>query len=263
MTEPAISVLMAAFNAEDTIHEAVESALAQSDPRVELIVIDDGSQIPVTETLASIDDARLRIIRHDRNRGLSAARNTGLRHASAPLVAQLDADDLWEPDYVETVLPRFDDPAVGLVYSNAYLIGHPARQDRYILDASVHPMDRFPKFAEQNPVPSLTATMRTEAVRAVRGYATWLRHALDYYLYAKLIMAGWRFDYIDRCLASYRWPQPDRGMSWDTRTTEVSELKMWLAFVARHPTVPGPRRQVRVRLGRELTRLKGRFARAT
>ena len=253
---------MAAFNAEDTIHEAVASALAQSDPRVELIVIDDGSLVPVAETLASIDDARLRIICHGRNRGLSAARNTGLRHASAPLVAQLDADDLWEPDYVETVLPRFEDPAVGLVYSNAHLIGHPGGRDRSILDTSVHPMDRFPKFAEQNPVPSLTATMRTEAVRAVGGYATWLRHAMDYYLYAKLICAGWRFDYVDRCLASYRWPEPDRGMSWDTRTTELSELKMWLAFVARHPTVPGPRRQVRMRLGGELRRLKRPFTRA-
>jgi glycosyltransferase involved in cell wall biosynthesis len=254
---------MAALDAEDTIDAAVRSALAQTDPRLEVIVIDDGSRIPVAETLASIDDPRVRIVRHERNRGLSAARNTGLRRARAPLVAQLDADDLWEPDYLVNVLPRFENPSVGLVYSNAHLLGHPRGQEMYILDSSVHPLDRFPKFAEQNPVPSLTAAMRTDAVRAVGGYATWLRHAMDYYLYAKLICAGWRFDYIDRCLASYRWPAPDRGMSWDTRTTELSELKMWLAFVARHPTVPGPRRQVRMRLGRELTRLKRPFARTT
>ena len=247
---------MAAFDAEETIEEAVSSVLAQSEPRLELIIVDDGSRIPVEQTLASIDDPRLAIVRHERNRGLSAARNTGLGRAGAPLMGQLDADDLWDPGYVEAVLPRFDDPEVGLVYSNARLIGHPAGQEIYILDPSVHPMDRFPKFAEQNPVPSLTATMRTDAVRAAGGYASWLRHAMDYHLYAKLIVAGWRFDYIDRILAAYRWPTASRGMSWDTRTTERSELKLWLAFAARHPLVPGPRRQVRLRLGRELGRLR-------
>ena len=254
---------MAALDAERTIQASVESALGQSDDRLELIVIDDGSTVPVADTLASIDDSRLRIIRHQRTKGLSAARNTGLQSARAPLVAQLDADDLWESGYLEQVVPRFRDPAVGLVYTNAYLIGHPHGQDRYILDESVHPMDHFPKFAEQNPIPSLTATMRTDAVRSVRGYATWLRHAMDYQLYAKLIMAGWRFDYVGRCLASYRWPSAERGMSWDVRTTERSELKLWLAFAARHPTVPGPRRQVRMRLGRELKRLRRPPSRAT
>jgi hypothetical protein len=154
------------------------------------------------------------------------------------------------------VVPRFEDPEVGLVYTNAWLIGHPADQKTYIFDASVHPMDRFPKFAERNPVPNPTATIRTDAVRAVGGYATWLRSAVDYQLYAKLIMAGWRFHYVDRPLASYRWPSPERGMSWDTRTTEVDLLKIWLAFVARHPTVPGPRRQVRTLLRHELSRLR-------
>ena len=247
---------MAAYDAAPTIRASVDSALAQTDERVEVIVIDDGSAIPVSEVLAAVDDPRLRIVRHPHNRGLSVARNTGLRHARAPLIAQLDADDLWDGGYVEKVLPQFEDPSIGLVYTNARLIGHPALQEVYIQDATVHPIDTFPKFAEQNPVPSLTATMRTEAVRAVGGYAKWLRHAMDYQLYAKLITNGWRFAYVDQCLASYRWPGPNRGMSWDTRTTELSELKLWLAFVARHPTVPGPRRQVRMRLGRELSRLR-------
>jgi glycosyltransferase involved in cell wall biosynthesis len=246
---------MAALDAEDTIVEAVTSVLNQSEPRIELIVVDDGSRVPVVEVLDSIQDARVEIVRHGRNRGLSAARNTALLDARAPLVAQLDADDSWEPDYVDTVRPEFDDPAVGLVYSNATLIGDPGGQETYIVDSSVHPMDRFPKFAERNPIPSLTATMRTEAVRAAGGYATWLRYAPEYYLYAKLIAAGWRFAYVDRCLGSYRWPTPDRGLSADTRMREIDELRLWLAFVARHPTVPGPRRQVREQLKRRLRRI--------
>ncbi|MFN2616497.1 MAG: glycosyltransferase family 2 protein [Thermoleophilaceae bacterium] len=255
---PRLSVIMAARDAEETIREAVESALAQSEPRIELIVVDDGSRLHVADALSGVDDERLRIIRHARSRGLSVARNTGLRHVRAPFLAPLDADDGWERDYAATVLERFGDPNVGLVYANVRLRGHPAGQELYIEDPTVHPMDRFPRFAEGNPVPNLAATMRTEAVRQAGGWATWLRQVMDYQLYSKLIMAGWRFDYVNRPLGWYRWPEPERGMSWDRRQTELDELKMWIAFVARHPLVRGPRRQVRLRLGRELRRLAQR-----
>jgi glycosyltransferase involved in cell wall biosynthesis len=253
---PVLSVLMAAYNAEDTIRASVETALGQAEERLEVIVVDDGSQVPVAEVLADLADPRLRIVRHAKNRGFPSARTTALGWARGEFVAQLDADDLWAPEYASTVLPAFEDPEVGLVYSNARILGHPDGLELYIPDASVHPMDRFPQFAEQNPVPSLTAAMRTEAVRAAGGYAWWMGPAIDYHLYGKLIMGGWRFAYVDRPLAWYRWPEPSRGMSYDHRRTQLAELRLWLAFALRHPRLPGPKRQVRVRLRREVERLR-------
>ncbi len=250
------SVLMPAYEAEATLREAVESALAQTVGDLELLVIDDASRIPVRDVLAGIADPRLRIIRRSHNGGPGAARNTGLRHARAPLVSQLDADDMWEPDYLEHVLPHFEDPAIGLVYANAVILGHPTGHDTYIFDPEPHPIDRFPKLAEQNPVPALTATMRAHAVRAVGGYARWLQMAQDYHLYLKLAAAGWRFHYVDRKLARYRWPEPTRGLSYDDRRRELYELPMWTAFALRHPLTPGPKRQVRMRLRREVERLR-------
>lgn len=244
--------MMPAYRSEATIREAVESVLGQSEPRLELIVVDDCSPVSVAEALGDVRDARLRVIRHARNRGTYGARNTALAAARTPLVSQLDPDDAWEPDYLESILPCFADPAVGLAYSNTHIVGHPTGHDDYIGDPSVHPMDSFPKFAEQCPVPSPTATFRTEAVRAVGGYARWLWTAGDYHLYAKLIKAGWRFAYVHRQLARYRWPTPERGKSHDTRRSERNLLAMWLAFVARHPLTPGPRRRVRTLARREL-----------
>ena len=249
---PRTTVMMPSFEAEATLREAVASVLDQTLADLELIVVDDASSTPVAEVLGDLSDPRLLIIGHPQNRGLSAARNTALGAARAPLVSQLDADDMWEPDYLESVLPRFDDPGVGLVYTNCTILGHPAGHEDYIGDPSVHPMHDFPKIAEQNPVPCPTATMRTAAVRAVGGYAWWLRQCEDYHLYMKLAQAGWRFDYVDRQLARYRWPQPGRGMSYDSRRHEVWEHAMFGSFVARHPRTPGPRRQVRVRARREL-----------
>jgi cellulose synthase/poly-beta-1,6-N-acetylglucosamine synthase-like glycosyltransferase len=245
---------MPAYRAEATIAQSVRSALDQTVEQLEVIVVDDGSPVPVADALGDVTDPRLRVLRHDRNRKAPAARNTALRAARAPFVSQLDADDLWEPDYLEHVLPRLEDPSVGLVYSNCRIEGHPFGHDTYIVEASVHPMYQFPKIAEQNPIPALTATMRRDAVLAVGGYAEWLWVCDDYHLYMKLARAGWRFDYVDRKLATYRWPQAERGQSFDRAAAEVDELKMFLGFVLRHPLTPGPRRQARTRLRRELER---------
>jgi glycosyltransferase involved in cell wall biosynthesis len=249
---PRTSVLMPAYRNEETLRASVESALAQTVGDLELIVVDDASPIPCADVLAEVRDPRLRIIRHARNRNTAGARNTALRAARAPLVSQLDADDTWEPDYLETVLPCFDDTSVGLAYTNCFIEGHPDGLDDYIGDPSPHPLHTFPKFAEACPVPALTATMRRDAVLAAGGYAEWVWGASDYHLYAKLVASGWRFAYVHRRLARYRWPVAGKSKSADERRVERGLLMMWLGFVSRHPHVPGPRRQVRLRLRREL-----------
>ena len=247
---PRTSVLMPAFNADETLVESIESVLAQRLADLELIVIDDASDRPVADVLAGIGDERLRVVRRRRNGGIARARNTGLRLARAPYVSQLDADDLWEPDYLESVLPRFADPRVGMVYSNATIIGHPDGLTDYIRDAAIHPRDGFPELAEANPAPCPTVTVRAEAMRSVGGYGGWLRAVEDWHLYMRLAAVGWRFDYVDRPLAHYRWPRPQRGLSFDS-----SRMERWsrlaLAHVSvRHPRTPGPKRQLWKRLRR-------------
>ena len=252
---------MPAFDAHGTIRASVESALAQTVPDLEVIVVDDGSDPPIAEALADVRDPRLRVLRHPRNRGVAAARNTALAAARSELVSHVDADDLWAPDYLESVLPPFGDPSVGLVYTNARLLGHPHGHELHIEVAAVHPIDSFPKIAEQNPMASTTVTMRARAVRAVGGYPEWLRTAEDYFVWMSLARAGWRFAYIDRPLASYRWPEAERGMTFDELRAERDLLKMYAGFALRHPLTPGPRRQVRTRVRQELRRLRGRASR--
>jgi cellulose synthase/poly-beta-1,6-N-acetylglucosamine synthase-like glycosyltransferase len=252
------TVMMPAYNSQATIRSSVQSVLAQTVPELELIVVDNASDVPVMEVLGDLGDPRLRIVRASRNGGTPGGRNVALRRARAPLVSQLDSDDEWEPDYLENILPCFDDPAVGLAYSNTHIVGHPTGHDDYIGDPSVHPMDRFPKIAEQNPIPCPTATIRTDAARAVGAYAPWLWMVEDYHMYLKLARAGWRFAYVHKQLARYRWPSRESGMSARKREHELWELAMFASFVARHPLTPGPRRQVRTRLKRELERLRDR-----
>jgi glycosyltransferase involved in cell wall biosynthesis len=245
---PRASVLMPAYNAEDTIGEAVESVLAQTVDSLELIVADDQSPIPVAEVLAGVNDPRLRIVRRRRNGGTAKGRNSALDVARGTAICQLDADDLWEPNFLERMLPELERPGVGLAYCNVAILGHPDGQTDYIGDPSIHPRDRFPELAEANPVPCPTAVMRADAVRAVGGYTGWLRSVEEWHLYMRLAIAGWRFAYRDEQLARYRWPTAERGMSFDTSRMDRWALIALIDLAARHPRVPGPPREARRRL---------------
>lgn len=257
MRSPAVTVITPAYNASATVGEAVLSALAQTVRDLEVIVVDDGSRVPVAEALGGIRDDRLRIIRMEVNRGVSAARNAALAAARAPVIAQLDADDLWRGDHLEGALPALADPAVGLVYTNVEIVGT-TLLDRaiaarspgdglpaWVSERAFHPVNDLPSLYRVNPIPSPGVLMRTAAVRAVGGWPVWLRVGEDYYLYIKLRRAGWQFDYVDRMSAVYRWPEPGRGVSHNARLGARQNLKLFAVLALRAPTDRAIRRRLR------------------
>lgn len=97
---PTLSVVIPAYNVEQFILPAVGSVLSQSYHDLEVIVVNDGSTDATPRRLEEVRDQRLRII-HQPNRGLSAARNTGIRHARGSYIAMLDGDDVWFPGYAQ------------------------------------------------------------------------------------------------------------------------------------------------------------------
>ena len=93
-----ISVIVPVYNMEKYLHECVASLRGQSYQRLEILLIDDGSRDAsgkLCDDYASID-GRIRVI-HQENKGLSAARNVGLREARGAYLAFVDADDYVEP----------------------------------------------------------------------------------------------------------------------------------------------------------------------
>ena len=245
---PRVSVLIPAYNSPPEIVQAVTSALAQTIGDVEVIVSDDGSALPVAERLAPVRDKRLRIIRSARNGGIAAARNAALAAAAAPIVAQLDHDDFWRDDHLEWLLPALSEPSIGLAYANAEIIGHPDGLDRWIAvrtpgdglpgwlsDPSIHPVNDLTTLYRGNPIPALSVVMRTDAVRAVGGYPRGLDIATDYALYIRIRRAGWRFAYVDRPSAVYRWPEPQRGASFNRRRGHRHELRLFAGLALREP----------------------------
>jgi hypothetical protein len=100
-TTPTFSVVIAVYNAADTIAEAVESALAQTLPPLQAIVCDDGS---TDGTAAALEPYRDRVIYVRKERGgVASARNAALEHANGDFVAILDADDVYLPQRLEAL----------------------------------------------------------------------------------------------------------------------------------------------------------------
>jgi glycosyltransferase involved in cell wall biosynthesis len=112
---PLVSVLMPVYNAGKFLHDAVQSVLCQTVGDLELIVVDDGSTDNGLELLREFSDPRIRLVRHDKNRGLAAARNTCLDAASGEYVAWLDADDFCHRSRLQEQLKLFGrDSRLGL-----------------------------------------------------------------------------------------------------------------------------------------------------
>ena len=98
-----VSVIMAAYNAEKTIEQSINSVLNQTYPAVELLVVDDYSQDRTVKLVENImaRDNRVRLIYNKENSGVSYTRKHGLEEAKGAWIAILDSDDIWAPEKLE------------------------------------------------------------------------------------------------------------------------------------------------------------------
>jgi len=116
--EPIVSVVIPCFNYGAYVRDAIGSVLSQTLRDLEVIVVDDGSNEPLTlKVLESLRLERVRVVRQ-RNRGSPAARNSGVRRSHGKYVCCLDADDMLEPTYVEKAVALLEcRPDIGFAYA--------------------------------------------------------------------------------------------------------------------------------------------------
>jgi len=97
------TVIIPTHNRPHLLRQAVDSVLAQTYADFELLVVDDGSEVPARQVLADYDDPRLKVCFNERTPGANGARNTGILAARGAWIAFLDDDDLWLPEKLATV----------------------------------------------------------------------------------------------------------------------------------------------------------------
>jgi len=200
VSDPTFSVVITAYEAAEVIAPAVESALAQTHPAHEVIVVDDGSTDDLAAALAPFSGVEL--VRKE-NGGGASARNAGVAAASGDFMAILDADDVFHPRRLEAIfeLARRQ-PELDLIASDA----------RFVVDGRT-----AGTFLEHNPFP--TANQRTaifascfptgwpavriSALREVGGFDEGMRIAYDWDCWLQMILAGSAVGMVEEPLYDY------------------------------------------------------------
>ncbi len=113
MSQPLVSVILPTYNRAHTLGRAIRSVLEQTYANFELIVVDDGSTDNTEEVVKSFADPRIRFLRHEHNRGVSAARNSGIKVAQGEYIAFNDSDDEWLPQKLKRQMEIFDKDKTG------------------------------------------------------------------------------------------------------------------------------------------------------
>lgn len=232
-----VSVVMPCYNAAPFLEEAVLSVMKQSYPKVELVVVDDGStdnSVQLLERLAKEYPTRIRI-ENQQQKGPYLARNLGLTLARGEFIAFLDSDDWWREDFVEKLLQALQEhPKTALAYCGWQNIGveggrgEPYVPPDYELEGK---MERFLRAA--SPWPIHAALTRRSAIEEAGGFQTWLPTCMDYDFWLRIGMTH-PIIRVPEVMAFYRHHDHGQIVSTQWRQAENS-WRVKKDYVSRHP----------------------------
>lgn len=184
------------FNKAATVQRALESACRQEFLPAEILVVNDGSTDRGDEAARRYPDSRIRVLDQP-NRGVSAARNAGLRAASQPFIAFLDADDRWRPAFLARMRDLIASHPGAVLYGAGFVTVEGDAVKRYhgIGRSASDPrpagvVDFFAERRRDFPLHTSTTVVPRDAALAVGGFAEGVAFAEDHLFHAALALAG-------------------------------------------------------------------------
>lgn len=201
--QPLVSVVIATYNMAQYLGAAVDSILAQTWQNLEVIVVDDGSTDNTAEVMARYNNnAKIKYIQNE-NQGQPKAKNCGINNTNGDFIAFCDADDLWEPYKLEHQMPLFQNPKVGVVYSDISNIDEFDKRYELPRQHVFHRGKITNQIIMYNFIPFGSSVFRRaciekngifdESFRMGIDWDLWLRYSID-----------WEFDYTDSRTYVYR-----------------------------------------------------------
>ena len=205
---PRIAVIVPAYGVAHLLGEALRSLQAQSFAAWECVVIDDGAPDNVAgDVRPFLVDPRIRFV-PTANRGVSAARNRAISETSAPLIALLDGDDMFDPHYLARMVPVLEgDPAIRLATCNALIFGAVPRE-RHCFAGKQGSGDgltgTLADVLDRSFGVYIGTTFRRTDFDAVGGFDESMAQSEDLDLWVRLMLLGGHAAYIDEVLGHYR-----------------------------------------------------------
>jgi len=203
---PVISVILPTYNRERVLPQAIESVLAQTFNKFELLIVNDGSTDNTRSVIAQYADKRIVYLEQE-NKGLALARNLGLGKARGKYVTYLDDDDLYYSDHLKTLLAVIRKrPRIGMVYGNVHFninkkvfTPYPFTfsKDRLELDNFIPPVALIMK----KSCLKKTGFFDENLIEVMEDWDMWLRVSDDY-----------RVLHVDKYVAQVRFHQDNKTL---------------------------------------------------
>jgi glycosyltransferase involved in cell wall biosynthesis len=209
---PAVSVVVPVHNRHDSVSAAVGSILDQSVQDLEIIIVDDASCPKIDPSMFQEGDPRIRIVRHETNRGAGAARNSGVSVATGEFLALLDSDDVWHTRKLEIQLEEIEKwlPATPLVVSSGWRW---FRDGRLVSEISPVGAENISRFAAGSWFyPGSTVLMRRETALKIGPQDETMPRLEDYDWYLRFALEGGKLRIVPMPLVDVRW---HRGSLFD------------------------------------------------
>lgn len=229
---PLVSVVIPTHNRAQLLARAIHSVLAQSYSNLEIVVVDDASGDNTPETVESFGDSRIRYLRHQTNKGGSAARNTGIGASTGEFIAFLDDDDEWVPEKTERqlqLLARFDAVLCSSDAVNASSHKHAAKKRVVLDDLRVSPFAVGGTGVLMAHAHVLKKVMFDESLPRNQDWDLFIRIAKEF-----------RIGYLNERLVRYNEGRHAR-ISNAIVGLSPSELEKRLAMLDKHADFFGPR----------------------
>ncbi|KQU60195.1 glycosyl transferase [Bacillus sp. Leaf406] len=207
--QPLVSIIIPFYNCA-FVDQAIESALQQSYPNIEVILVDDGSDREVGRIhpyLSSINYVR------KANGGTASAINTGIHHSNGEYIAWLSSDDVFLPHKVEKQIHFMKKHHAKASFTNYDYIG----PDNNLLipkcgEQFQHAEGVYRSFLTSNPINGCTVILHREVFDRVGYFSTEFNYTQDYEMWYRILLKGIPFYYLDQVLLNYR-AHPNQGTS--------------------------------------------------
>jgi glycosyltransferase involved in cell wall biosynthesis len=219
-----VSVIIPTRNRRRLLELSLRSVLWQRDVNFEVIVVDDGSTDDTSEMVRSLQDSRIRLVRHERAQGVSGARNRGIAEAGSEWVAFLDDDDLWAPDKLALQLEALRRTGCRWAYAGAVDI---TRDNRVFAGQSPVSAERVVKeLPIRNMVPagSSNVIVAKKWLPAPIVFDGSLFHSADWDLWIRLARQG-SPACVPKPLVAYRFHPSNASLDLEGMYSEADEIE--------------------------------------
>ena len=237
LSPPLISVIMPCLNGERHIQAAIDSVLAQTFDDYELIVVDNGSTDRTPEILGAVDDPRLNVFTLA-DRGVSLARNLGLRAARGTFIAFIDSDDSWSADFLAKMhAVLVANPQAVLAYCGWQNLGLPGPRGFPFVPPDYETPGKAAALLEGCRWPIHSCLTRHAAIVEAGRFNTQLTIAEDYLLWMEVSVIG-PIIRVPEVLAQYHHHDGVQA----THNLALAVLDTFRAkqmFLRRHPEIAG------------------------